>query len=70
MKLVDNKVTKFVTKRKSWIRQILVAAIASAFAWFLGDTLVNNGGLVAAIICNCFQIVLCFKYIGGGKQYP
>jgi hypothetical protein len=48
MKLVDNKVTKFVTKRKSWIRQILVAAIASAFAWFLGDTLVNNGGLVAA----------------------
>jgi hypothetical protein len=41
MKLVDNKVTKFVTKRKSWIRQILVAAIASAFAWFLGDTLVD-----------------------------
>ena len=36
MKLVDNKVTKFVTKRKSWIRQILVAAIAAAFAWFLG----------------------------------
>jgi len=42
MKLVDNKVTKFVAKRKSWIRQILVAAIASAFAWFLGDTLVKQ----------------------------
>ena len=66
MKLVDNKVTKFVTKRKSWIRQILVAAIASAFAWFLGDTLVNNGGLVAAIICSLSIRISLYKSVREG----
>ena len=66
MKLVDNKVTKFVTKRKSWIRQILVAAIASAFAWFLGDTLVKNGGLVAAIICSLSIRISLYKSVREG----
>ncbi|MSZ48075.1 MAG: hypothetical protein F2602_01355, partial [Actinobacteria bacterium] len=37
--------------RRYWIRQISVAAIAGAFAWVLGDFLVDGGGLVAAIVC-------------------
>ena len=66
MKLVDNKVTKFITKRKSWIRQILVAAIAAAFAWFLGDSLVKNGGLVAAIICSLSIRISLYKSVREG----
>jgi hypothetical protein len=50
MKLKENKIVKLITKRKIWIRQILVASIASAFAWFLGDALVENGGLVEQLL--------------------
>lgn len=37
--------------RRYWIRQITVAALAGAFAWVLGDFVVDGGGLVAAIVC-------------------
>ena len=33
------------------MRQITVAAVASATAWVIGDNLVFKGGLVAAIVC-------------------
>jgi len=38
------------TDRKIWVRQIFVAGIAGAVAWFVGDSLVPNGGVVAAIV--------------------
>ncbi|MFM8620809.1 MAG: FUSC family protein [Candidatus Nanopelagicaceae bacterium] len=37
--------------RRYWLRQVLIAGIASAVAWHFGNLLVNNGGLVAAIAC-------------------
>jgi hypothetical protein len=45
------KLWRAIYLRRYWIRQISVAAIAGAFAWFLGDFLVDGGGLVAAIVC-------------------
>jgi hypothetical protein len=41
---------KLFTDRKYWVRQILVAGLAGGTAWLLGDLLVENGGLVAAIV--------------------
>lgn len=40
-----------IRARRYWIRQILIAGIASSIAWHFGNVLVNRGGLVAAIAC-------------------
>jgi len=44
------RIVKLFTDRKIWVRQIVVAGIAGAVAWFVGDSLVPNGGVVAAIV--------------------
>ena len=44
------RIVKLFTDRKIWVRQIFVAGIAGAVAWFVGDALVPNGGVVAAIV--------------------
>ena len=36
--------------RKNWVRQIIVAGISGGVSWFVGDSLINNGGVVAAIV--------------------
>ena len=36
--------------RKNWVRQIIVAGISGGVSWFIGDLLINNGGVVAAIV--------------------
>ncbi len=36
--------------RKNWVRQIIVAGISGGVAWFVGDSLIKNGGVVAAIV--------------------
>lgn len=36
--------------RKNWVRQIFVAGLAGGVSWFVGDLLINNGGVVAAIV--------------------
>ena len=41
---------RLFTDRRIWVRQITVAALASATAWVVGDSLVFKGGLVAAIV--------------------
>ena len=33
-----------------WVRQIVVAGISGSVAWIIGDSLVPNGGVVAAIV--------------------
>jgi len=38
------------TDRKIWVRQIVVAGISGSVAWFVGDSLVPHGGVVAAIV--------------------
>ena len=66
MKLFESKIVKIFVKRKSWIRQILVASIAASFAWFLGDLLVDDGGLVAAIICSLSIRISMYKSVREG----
>ncbi|MDA3030324.1 MAG: aromatic acid exporter family protein [Actinomycetota bacterium] len=51
MKRFFNWFTSLFSNRRSWVRQITVAAVASATAWVVGDNLVFKGGLVAAIVC-------------------
>lgn len=36
--------------RRHWVRQIIVAGVAGGVAWFIGDLLIENGGVVAAIV--------------------
>ena len=50
MKRFFNWVVRLFSYRRSWVRQITVAAVASATAWVIGDNLVFKGGLVAAIV--------------------
>lgn len=45
------RVIALFTERRTWVRQIAVAGFAGAIAWLVGDFLVNNGGVVAAIVC-------------------
>ena len=45
------KIKKLFADRRVWVRQILVAGLAGATAWQVGDLLIENGGVVAAIIC-------------------
>jgi hypothetical protein len=42
---------KLISDRRVWVRQILVAGLAGAVAWQVGDLAIEDGGLVAAIIC-------------------
>ena len=37
--------------RKNWVRQIGVAGLAGGVSWFVGDLLIEGGGVVAAIVC-------------------
>ena len=41
---------KLFTDRRLWVRQILIAGLSGGVAWFLGDLLVDGGGVVAAIV--------------------
>lgn len=45
------RVSALFTERRAWVRQIGIAGLAGAFAWLVGDLLVDNGGVVAAIVC-------------------
>lgn len=48
---IIKKVGTLFSERKIWVRQIAVAGFAGALAWQVGDLLVKNGGVVAAIVC-------------------
>jgi hypothetical protein len=52
--------------RRAWVRQITVAAAASASAWIIGDNLVINGGLVAAIVCALSIRISLYKSVREG----
>jgi uncharacterized membrane protein YccC len=45
------KIFNLFKNRKNWVRQILVTGLAGGVAWFLGDLLIKDGGVVAAIVC-------------------
>ena len=57
---------KLFTNRRTWVRQIVVASLASTTAWLIGDSLVFNGGLVAAIVCALSIRISLYKSIREG----
>ena len=66
MRKLVNRVLKLFTDRKTWVRLILVSAIASGVAWKLGDSLIKNGGVVAAIICALSIRISLYKSVREG----
>ena len=44
------RLIKLFTDRKQWVRQIAVAGLSGGVAWFIGDSVVDGGGVVAAIV--------------------
>jgi len=44
------RLLKLFTDRKQWVRQIAVAGLSGGVAWFIGDSVVEGGGVVAAIV--------------------
>jgi len=48
---IAKRVISLFAQRKPWVRQIVIAGLAGATAWQVGDLLVKNGGVVAAIVC-------------------
>jgi uncharacterized membrane protein YgaE (UPF0421/DUF939 family) len=46
-----DKLINAIRLRRYWIRQVLIAGFASAVAWQVGNLIISNGGLVAAIAC-------------------
>jgi uncharacterized membrane protein YgaE (UPF0421/DUF939 family) len=66
MKRFFNWLLKLFSRRRNWVRQITVAAIASATAWVIGDALVYEGGVVAAIMCALSIRISLYKSIREG----
>ena len=66
MKRFFNWVIRLFSYRRSWVRQITVAAVASATAWVIGDNLVFKGGLVAAIVCALSIRISLYKSVREG----
>lgn len=57
---------KLFTDRAVWVRQITVTAAAAAVAWLLGDLLIVDGGLVAAIVASLSTRISVHKSIREG----
>ena len=57
---------KLFTNRRTWVRQIVVASLASTTAWLIGDSLVFKGGLVAAIVCALSIRISLYKSVREG----
>jgi hypothetical protein len=60
------RVKKLFADRKSWVRLIFVSAVASGVAWKLGDLLLKDGGVVAAIICALSIRISLYKSVREG----
>ncbi|NCW87256.1 MAG: hypothetical protein EBV69_14710, partial [Oxalobacteraceae bacterium] len=57
---------KLFTDRAVWVRQITVTSAAAAVAWLIGDSLITNGGLVAAIVASLSTRISVHKSIREG----
>ena len=44
------KFFRLFSDRKQWVRQIAIAGLSGGVAWYLGDQVVEGGGVVAAIV--------------------
>ena len=50
-RIIDQLFQQFVV-RWYWIQQVLVTAIAAGVSWQVGDLILKNGGVVAAIVAS------------------
>ena len=66
MRKLVKRVKKLFADRKTWVRLIVVSAVASGVAWKLGDLLIKDGGVVAAIICALSIRISLYKSIREG----
>ncbi len=66
MKRLFKWIIGLFSNRRNWVRQITVASIASATAWVIGDALVYEGGVVAAIMCALSVRISLYKSIREG----
>ena len=66
MRKLLKRVIKLFTDRRTWVRLILVSAIASGVAWQVGDLLIKDGGVVAAIICALSIRISLYKSVREG----
>lgn len=57
---------RLFANRRTWVRQIVVASLASTTAWLIGDSLVYKGGLVAAIVCALSIRISLYKSVREG----
>lgn len=48
--MIFKRLLKLFSDRKQWVRQIAVAGLSGGVAWFIGDSVVQGGGVVAAIV--------------------
>ena len=66
MRKLLKRVIKLFTDRRTWVRLVFVSAIASGVAWQVGDLLIKNGGVVAAIICALSIRISLYKSVREG----
>ena len=66
MRKVFRRLVKLFTDRAVWVRQITVTSAAAAVAWLIGDSLITNGGLVAAIVASLSTRISVHKSIREG----
>ena len=66
MRKLLKRVIKLFTDRRNWVRLVFVSAIASGVAWQVGDLLIKNGGVVAAIICALSIRISLYKSVREG----
>ena len=63
---IFSKVFHLFADRRVWVRQIAVAGLAGAVSWQVGDLLIADGGVVAAIVCSLSIRVSLHKSIREG----
>jgi len=66
MKRLLRRTIKLFTDRRAWVRQIAVASAACGTAWFVGNTTINSGGVVAAIVCALSIRISLYKSVREG----
>ena len=66
MKVRWGKLIDPIVKRRAWIQRVLVTAIAASLAWIVGNHLVPNGALVAAIAATLSVRISLNKSISDG----
>jgi hypothetical protein len=60
------KFFRLFSDRKQWVRQIAIAGLSGGVAWYLGDQVVEGGGVVAAIVSTLSNRISLHKSLREG----